>query len=85
MTILFDDVLTKVGQFSRFQQLQWFLLFLTTLPQAWYTYAPAFTAAKVKDSQVICTSPNTTNDGCHANCSSVRYDVGYTSIATEVS
>ena len=83
MAVLFDNVLKQVGEFSRFQHIQWFLLFLTTLTQAWYSYAPAFSAAKVKDEQVICTSPlNTT--GCNDNCTRFRYDVDFTSIATEV-
>ena len=84
MAVIFDEVLKQVGEFSRFQHIQWFLLFLTTLPQAWYSYAPAFTAAKVKDSEVLCLSSNVTA-GCSKNCTDVRYSVDFTSIATEVS
>ena len=84
MALLFDDILTRVGDFSRFQYMQWFLLFLSSITQAWYSYLPFFTAAKVKDADVLCTS-NLNITGCNANCSSVKYDVDYTSIVTEVS
>jgi hypothetical protein len=79
----FDDILTRVGDFSRFQYMQWFLLFLSSITQAWYSYLPFFTAAKVKDADVVCTS-NLNITGCNANCSSVKYAVDYTSIVTEV-
>ncbi|CAB4032248.1 solute carrier family 22 member 15-like [Paramuricea clavata] len=82
MALLFDDILTRVGDFSRFQYMQWFLLFLSSITQAWYSYLPFFTAAKVKDADVLCTS-NLNITGCNANCSSVKYDVDYTSIVTE--
>ena len=83
MAMLFDDILRQVGDFSRFQHIQWFLLFLTTVTQAWYSYAPAFSAAKVKDEDVICTS-SVNISGCNNNCTSFRYAVDFTSIATEV-
>ncbi|XP_028393936.1 organic cation transporter protein-like [Dendronephthya gigantea] len=82
MVLLFDDILLQVGEFSRFQYIQWFLLFLSSITQAWYSYLPFFTAAKVKDEAVLCTS-NVNITGCHANCTSIRYDVDYTSIVTE--
>ena len=84
MALHFDDILRQVGHFSRFQHIQWFLLFLSTITQAWYSYLPFFTAAKVKDEDVICAS-NANITGCNVNCSSVKYDVDYTSIVTEVS
>ena len=84
MALHFDDILRQVGHFSRFQHIQWFLLFLSTITQAWYSYLPFFTAAKVKNEDVICAS-NANITGCNVNCSSVKYDVDYTSIVTEVS
>lgn len=84
MALLFDDILIHVGNFSRFQHIQWFLMILATITQAWYSYLPIFTATKVKDSEVLCSSNANISDGCDANCTTMRYAVDFTSIVTEV-
>ena len=87
----FDHLLIKLGDWSRFQQIQWFLLFLAAVPQAWYTYAPAFAAANPKAEQINCfEKPELRGDSfCSAwqngSCKDVVYDVSYRSIVTDVS
>ena len=49
----FNNLLIKLGGWSRFQKFQGLLLFVAAVPQAWYTYAPAFAAAKPKPDQVF--------------------------------
>ena len=94
----FDGVLEKVNSFSRFQWMQWFLLFVAVVPQAWYTYAPAFAARKVKNSpskqMMYCKGdPYRNTSVCNAwgksngnsSCSQVVYTTDFTSVVTEVS
>lgn len=86
----FDELLIKLGGWSRFQQIQWVLIFLATIPQAWYTYAPAFAARKPKEGDLYCLN-NTDirgEDFCAAwenntVCQKVGYDVTFSSIVTE--
>ena len=86
----FDELLIKLGGWSRFQHIQWVLLFLAAVPQAWYTYAPAFAAAKPKDGQIYCVEkPDVQGETfCAAwqngTCQDVGYKVPYSSIVTEV-
>lgn len=87
----FDQLLLKIGGWSRFQHIQWVLLFLAAVPQAWYTYAPAFAAAKPKEGQIYCVE-NPEIQGktfCTAwqngTCQEAGYRVPYSSIVTEVS
>lgn len=86
----FDELLLKIGGWSRFQHIQWVLLFLAAVPQAWYTYAPAFAAAKPKEGQIYCVDkPDIQGKTfCTAwqngTCQDVGYKVPYTSIVTEV-
>ena len=87
----FDYLLIKIGGWSRFQHIQWLLLFLAAVPQAWYTYAPAFAAAKPKEGQVYC-AENPKIQGkafCTAwqngTCQEAGYNVPYSSIVTDVS
>ena len=86
----FDNLLIKLGGWSRFQQIQWLLLFLAAVPQAWYTYAPAFAAAKPKPDQVFCVGnpglEETEFCGAWQNgtCKEAGYNTPYTSIVTEV-
>lgn len=87
----FDELLIKLGGWSRFQQIQWVLIFLATIPQAWYTYAPAFAARKPKEGDLYCLN-NTDIRGeefCavwenNTVCQKVGYDVTFSSIVTEV-
>lgn len=86
----FDQLLLKIGGWSRFQHIQWVLLFLAAVPQAWYTYAPAFAAAKPKEGQIYCVE-NPEIEGktfCAAwqngTCQEAGYRVPYSSIVTEV-
>lgn len=87
----FDNLLNKLGGWSRFQQIQWLLLFLAAVPQAWYTYAPAFAAAKPKEGQIYCVeNPQIKEEAfCPAwqngTCQEAGYSVPYTSIVTDVS
>ena len=90
----FDDVLQQVGDFSKFQLIQWSLLVLVSMPQVWYTYAPAFEARKVRESQIYCEKvPNISGvDICRQGiwlntsyCGDVQYNCDFTSIATDVS
>jgi len=85
----FDYLLIKIGGWSRFQHIQWLLLFLAAVPQAWYTYAPAFAAAKPKEGQVYC-AENPKIQGkafCTAwqngTCQEAGYNVPYSSIVTD--
>ena len=87
----FDKLLLKIGDWSRFQHIQWVLLFLAAVPQAWYTYAPAFAAAKPKEGQIYCVeSPEIKGKAfCEAwlnetICQEAGYRVPYSSIVTEV-
>lgn len=87
----FDELLIKLGGWSRFQQIQWVLIFLATIPQAWYTYAPAFAARKPKDGDFFCldNADIRGKDFCAAwenstVCRKVGYDVTFSSIVTEV-
>lgn len=86
----FDKLLLKIGGWSRFQHIQWVLLFLAAVPQAWYTYAPAFAAAKPKEDQIYCVENpeihGKTFCGAWQNgtCQEAGYRVPYSSIVTEV-
>lgn len=93
-TLQFDDVLQGVGDFSKFQLIQWTLLVLVAMPQVWYTYAPAFEARKVRESQIYCekvpnvSGPDICSKGIWLNmtlCGDVRYKGDFSSIATDVS
>lgn len=86
----FDKLLLKIGGWSRFQHIQWVLLFLAAVPQAWYTYAPAFAAAIPKEDQIYCVE-NPEFQGktfCvvwqNGTCQKAGYRVPYSSIVTEV-
>lgn len=87
----FDFLLIKLGGWSQFQQIQWLLLFLAAVPQAWYTYAPAFAAAKPKEDQVFCAGNRALKGDAfcaawqNGTCKEAEYDVPYTSIVTDVS
>lgn len=87
----FDYLLIKIGGWSRFQHIQWLLLFLAAVPQAWYTYAPAFAAAKPKEGQIYCVGkPEVRGESfCAAwqngTCQEAGYRVPYSSIVTDVS
>ena len=87
----FDNLLLKLGGWSRFQQIQWVLLFLAAVPQAWYTYAPAFAAAKPKEDQIYCIEkPEIGGKSfCAAwqnkTCTHAGYKTPYKSIVTDVS
>ena len=87
----FDNLLLKLGGWSRFQQIQWVLLFLAAVPQAWYTYAPAFAAAKPKEDQIYCIGkPEIEGKSfCAAwqnkTCTDAGYRTPYNSIVTDVS
>lgn len=87
----FDNLLLKLGGWSRFQQIQWVLLFLAAVPQAWYTYAPAFAAAKPKEDQIYCSGkPEIEGKSfCAAwqnkTCTDAGYRTPYNSIVTDVS
>lgn len=85
----FDKLLLKIGGWSRFQHIQWVLLFLAAVPQAWYTYAPAFAAAIPKEDQIYCVE-NPEFQGktfCvvwqNGTCQEAGYRVPYSSIVTE--
>ena len=93
----FDGVLDKVNDFSRFQWMQWLILFIAVIPQAWYTYAPAFAARKVKNTasqrMMHCKGDTYRNmsvcdhwgkTGANGSCSEVIYTSGFTSVVTEV-
>lgn len=86
----FDQLLIQIGGWSRFQHIQWVLLFLAAVPQAWYTYAPAFAAAKPKVGQIYCVEkPDIRGKAfCAAwqngTCQEAGYTVPYSSIVTEV-
>lgn len=92
----FDGVLKKVNDFSRFQWIQWLILFIAVIPQAWYTYAPAFAARKVKNTPTkrmmhckgdmyrnmsVCDSWGKTS--ANGSCSEVIYTTDFTSVVTE--
>lgn len=85
----FDNLLLKLGGWSRFQQIQWVLLFLAAVPQAWYTYAPAFAAAKPKEDQIYCSGkPEIEGKSfCAAwqnkTCTDAEYRTPYNSIVTD--
>ncbi|KAL9971150.1 hypothetical protein ACROYT_G023641 [Oculina patagonica] len=85
----FDQLLIKIGGWSRFQHIQWLLLFLAGVPQAWYTFAPAFAAAKPNEGQIYCVEkPDLQGETfCaawqNATCQDVGYRVSYSSIVTE--
>ena len=87
----FDQLLIQIGGWSRFQHIQWVLLFLAAVPQAWYTYAPAFAAAKPKEGQIYCAEkPDIRGKAfCAAwqngTCQEAGYTVPYSSIVTDVS
>ena len=87
----FDNLLNKLGGWGRFQQIQWLLLFIAAIPQAWYTYAPAFAAAKPKPDQIYCVEqPGLKGEAfCGAwqngSCKDAGYNTPYTSIVTDVS
>lgn len=87
----FDNLLNKLGGWGRFQQIQWLLLFIAAIPQAWYTYAPAFAAAKPKPDQIYCVEqPRLKGEAfCGAwqngSCKDAGYNTPYTSIVTDVS
>ncbi|XP_029201092.2 LOW QUALITY PROTEIN: solute carrier family 22 member 5-like [Acropora millepora] len=85
----FDNLLKKLGGWGRFQQIQWLLLFIAAIPQAWYTYAPAFAAAKPKPDQIYCVEqPGLKGEAfCGAwqngSCKDAGYNTPYTSIVTD--
>ncbi|XP_032219345.2 solute carrier family 22 member 5 isoform X2 [Nematostella vectensis] len=85
----FDTLLHSIGDFSKFQYVQWVLLFVAVIPQAWYTYMPAFAARKVKEPQMYCgNNPNITGEGLcdvwrNGTCKPVMYTTGFTSVATD--
>jgi hypothetical protein len=90
----FDDVLQGVGDFSKFQFVQWTLLVLFSMTQIWCTYAPAFEARKIREHQMYCENrPNITGkDMCSSEvwlnktyCGDVKYNTDFTSIASDVS
>lgn len=87
----FDELLIKIGGWSQFQHIQWLLLFLATVPQAWYTYAPAFAARNPKEGDIYCLDNRDIRgkEFCAAwdnrtVCQKAGYDVTYSSIVTEV-
>jgi hypothetical protein len=93
-TTEFDSLLKNIGDFSRFQYIQWLLLFIAIIPQSWYTYAPAFAARKVDETQMFCSKRiNVTGKAICKNeiwlnkdyCGDVKYSPAFTSIATDVS
>lgn len=86
----FDELLIKIGGWSQFQHIQWLLLFLATVPQAWYTYAPAFAARNPKEGDIYCLDNRDIRgkEFCAAwdnrtVCQKAGYDVTYSSIVTE--
>ena len=87
----FDDLIKRLGGMSRFQYIQWLLLFLTTIPQAWDTYAPVFSAAYPRPHEMYCANERSLmgEDLCKAwyngTCDEVKYTTRYSSIVTDVS
>lgn len=88
----FDSLLKKIGEFGKFQKIQWFLLFLAIIPQSWYTYAPAFAVRKVKPDQMSCgNNGNISGEAVckiwhnKTYCGDVNYQTDFTSVATDVS
>ncbi|KXJ14266.1 organic cation transporter-like protein [Exaiptasia diaphana] len=86
----FDSLLKKIGEFGKFQKIQWFLLFLAIIPQSWYTYAPAFAVRKVKADQMSCGNNGNISGKAVCEiwhnktyCGDVKYQTDFTSVATD--